>query len=231
MRMPKLIGLILATLTVLLAVPAAAQLNQVGRWQSGDITLDLQQDGTFTLENAPGGEGHDVLTGRYIVPASNTLMVMRVSEFNRGERLTLHAMGDDELDIESPLLGGRVVFTRAFEWAHVLGSKPGVFIGLTVVVMGFAAFMTGQALGRGWKPAWMVLPYAIGMAFADRFLQFALYHENLQSLNGLVFSALVLSIIGFASHRRARVACLAAQYPWLIERTGPFSWRDKSPAP
>lgn len=231
MAMPKLFGLLVAALTLLLSVPAAAQLNQVGRWSAGDIALELRQDGTFTLEAAPGSEGHATLTGRYIVPEGNKLMVMRVTELNRGERLTLHALGDSALELESPLLGGRVSFTRAFEWAHALGSKPAVFIGLTVIVMGFAAYMTGQALGKGWQPAWKVLPYAAGMAFADRFLHFALYHENLLSLNGLVVSVIVLSIIGLASHRMARAARLAAQYPWLIARTGPFTWQEKSPAP
>jgi hypothetical protein len=36
----------------------------------------------------------------------------------------------------------------------LLGTTLPVFIGMTVFVMGFAAFMTGQALANTWQPAW-----------------------------------------------------------------------------
>jgi hypothetical protein len=35
----------------------------------------------------------------------------------------------------------------------LLGTTLPVFIGMTVFVMGFAAFMTGQALANTWQPA------------------------------------------------------------------------------
>ena len=35
----------------------------------------------------------------------------------------------------------------------LLGTSLGVFIGLTVVIIGGAAIMTGRALADGWKPA------------------------------------------------------------------------------
>ena len=56
----------------------------------------------------------------------------------------------------------------------MLGTSLGVFIGITVIVMGFAAYMTGQALGNTWKPAWHAVVYGILLGFADRFLPIGL---------------------------------------------------------
>ena len=38
----------------------------------------------------------------------------------------------------------------------ILGTSLGVFIGLTVIIAGGAAIMTGRAQADGWKPAWQV---------------------------------------------------------------------------
>ena len=39
----------------------------------------------------------------------------------------------------------------------ILGTSIGVFVGLTVIIAGGAAIMTGRALADGWKPAWQVV--------------------------------------------------------------------------
>ncbi|MGH6947263.1 MAG: DUF6867 family protein, partial [Kiloniellales bacterium] len=41
-----------------------------------------------------------------------------------------------------------------------LGTTWPVFITVTLVVMGFASFMTGQALANTWKPYWHAVVYA-----------------------------------------------------------------------
>ena len=35
----------------------------------------------------------------------------------------------------------------------LLGNSLGVYLGLTVGLMGFAAYMTGQATAQTWKPS------------------------------------------------------------------------------
>jgi len=112
----------------------------------------------------------------------------------------------------------------------LLGNSVGVFIGVTVCVIGFAAFMTGQALAVTWKPAWHALAYAVMLGFADRFLAFSLFDGPLLSLPAYLIDTAVLTAIALLAYRMAKVRKMVAQYPWLYERAGLFAWREKSPA-
>jgi len=113
----------------------------------------------------------------------------------------------------------------------LLGNPAGVFLGLTLCVMGFAAFMTGQAMAITWKPAWHAAGYALLLGFADRFLAFALFDGELLSLSGYLIDAAALAAIALVAHRRAQARKMVEQYPWLYERSGAFGWRDKSAGP
>ncbi len=113
---------------------------------------------------------------------------------------------------------------------QVLGASPGVFVGVTVVLAGGAAIAAGSAIGDGWKPAWMVVAAAFGLALADRFLIFALFGGELLSLWGLFLHFVVLAALGLVSWQVTRVSRMVAQYPWRYERASPFSYREKAPA-
>ena len=106
----------------------------------------------------------------------------------------------------------------------------GVFIGMTVCVMGFAAYMTGQAVANTWKPAWHALAYAGLLGLVDRFLVYSLFEGELLSLVGYVIDTAVLGAIALAAFRISQVRRMVQQYPWLYVRTGLFTWREKSPA-
>jgi len=110
-----------------------------------------------------------------------------------------------------------------------LAEGLGVFVGVTLCVMGFAAFMTGQAVANTWKPAWQAVAYALLLGFADRFLVYALFEGELLSLVGYVLDSAVLVAIALAAFRLAQVRKMVQQYPWLYARAGLFAWREKSP--
>jgi len=109
------------------------------------------------------------------------------------------------------------------------GGSLGVFIGVTLGVMGFAAYMTGQAVANTWKPVWHGVAYALLLGLVDRFLIYALFDGALLSGVGYVIDSAVLVVIALLAFRMARVRKMVQQYPWLYARTGLFSWRDKSP--
>ena len=109
---------------------------------------------------------------------------------------------------------------------ELLGASPGVFIGLTVILFGAAAFMTGQGIARTWRPAWQVVPYGLLLAAANRFLSTALFEGRLLSLPAYLVAAFVLVLIAFAAWRMTLVRKMASQYPWLYRRTGLFAYRD-----
>lgn len=111
----------------------------------------------------------------------------------------------------------------------LLGTGLGVYFGLTVCLMGFAAFMTGQAIAITWKPAWHALGYTLLLGLADRFLAFALFEGHLLSLPAYLIDTATLATIALLAWRLARARKMVSQYPWLYERTGPFSWRSRTP--
>ncbi|MGF1640336.1 MAG: DUF6867 family protein [Rhodospirillales bacterium] len=109
----------------------------------------------------------------------------------------------------------------------LLGASVGSFVIVTVVILGFAAYMTGQALAATWRPLWQLFVYCALLAGASRFLIFSLFDGELLSGSGYVIDAAVLmGMAGFA-FRLTRARKMVTQYPWLYERTGIFGWRSR----
>jgi len=111
----------------------------------------------------------------------------------------------------------------------LLGGEIGPFLTMTVVLFGGAAFLTGQALAQGWRPGWQILPFALLLAAADRFLLYALFAAELASLSGFLIAAAMLGGMLLAAYYLTRARKMVSQYPWLYERRGPFDWREKQP--
>ena len=100
-----------------------------------------------------------------------------------------------------------------------------VFVGITVIVFGFASLMTGQALAGTWRPAGWVILYVLLLGFADRFIVWSLFDGDLLSAAGYVVDTAVLLAIGLVSYRVTQVRKMVSQYPWLYGSAGPFAWR------
>jgi hypothetical protein len=107
----------------------------------------------------------------------------------------------------------------------LIGTSLPVFIGVTVLLTGFAAYMTGQAIANTWRPFWQVLVYTALLAAVARFLTYALFDGELLSLSGYAASLLVLVMIGSFAFRLTRARKMVCQYPWLYQRSGLFGWR------
>ena len=112
----------------------------------------------------------------------------------------------------------------------LLGTTPGVFIGLTLILVGGAALLAGRAIGDNWKPARQVVAAALGLALVDRFLIFALFEGELLSLWGFIFHFLVLAALGLVAWRITQVSRFVNQYPWRYRRTSPFGYMELNDA-
>lgn len=112
--------------------------------------------------------------------------------------------------------------------AGILGAQPAVFLGLTVVLFGAVAFLIGRAVADSWRPVWQAVAYVALLGAADRFLHFALFDGDLLSLYGYLAHTLVLQVIGLLGFRWTRARRMVLQYPWLYERAGPLSWRQRT---
>lgn len=110
----------------------------------------------------------------------------------------------------------------------VLGTSLPVFIGVTCVIIGFAAYMTGQAMANTWKPQWQLLVYGALLGLVSRFLIFSLFDGELLSVTGYVIDTAVLVAIGGFAFRLTRARKIVNQYPWLYERNGLFGWKARS---
>ena len=102
-----------------------------------------------------------------------------------------------------------------------------VFLCFTVILMGGAGYLTGQAVASTWRPVWQVIVYALLLGLVDRFLVFALFGGALQSISGYLVDSSVIAAIGLGSFRLNQVRHMIDQYPWRYERSGVFSWREK----
>jgi hypothetical protein len=109
----------------------------------------------------------------------------------------------------------------------LLGGTVSAFFGLTVVLFGFAAFLTGQATAQSWRPAWQIFPAALLLTVADRFLLYAMFGAELASPGGFLIAVAILAAIAGAAYFLTRARKMAQQYPWLYERRGLFGWREK----
>ena len=107
----------------------------------------------------------------------------------------------------------------------MLGTSWPVLLGLTLLLFGGAAWMTGQALAETWRPAWQILPYGLLLSAGDRFFDWALFRHPLGSLPGFVLVAAILLAVATLAYRATRARKLVRQYPWLYERHGLFRWR------
>ena len=112
----------------------------------------------------------------------------------------------------------------------VLYEEPSVwlFLLVTVIMGGWAAWMTGRALALTWKPLGQVLFASAGLTMAVRFIHFALFEGTLFSLQFYAVDFVVVLALALLGYRYTRTKQMTSQYKWLYERTGPLTWREKA---
>lgn len=102
-----------------------------------------------------------------------------------------------------------------------------VFVVLTLILGGGAAFLSGRALARGWKPFSRLFFYMALLAAAVRFFHYALFDGTLLSLYYFLVTYVVLMAAALLGFRWMRTTQMVTQYRWLYERTSPLTWRDR----
>ncbi len=105
---------------------------------------------------------------------------------------------------------------------------PWVFLAMTVILGGGAAFLAGRGLAKSWKPFWRLFFYMVLLAAAVRFFHYALFDGKLTSIYYYLVTYVILSIAGCLGYRAMRTTQMVTQYRWLYERTSPLSWRARA---
>jgi hypothetical protein len=102
-----------------------------------------------------------------------------------------------------------------------------LFILVTVVMGGWAAWMTGRACAQTWRPYLILFAYLAVLTAGVRFIHFALFEGTLITLQFYAVDFVVIQIIGALGYRYTRAAQMATKYGWLYEASGALGWRAK----
>jgi hypothetical protein len=103
----------------------------------------------------------------------------------------------------------------------------GVFLLLTVILGGGAAFLAGRSLAKDWRSLTSLLVFMVPLGLGVRFLHFALFQHPLFSLSHFISTTLILMAFAVLGYRLKRVNQMITQYPWLYERSGLLTWKQK----
>lgn len=102
-----------------------------------------------------------------------------------------------------------------------------VYLGLTLILGGAAAYAMGRSFADSWKPAWQLLLAAPALALGVRFLHYALFEEPLLTPMGYLADAATILALALLGFRMARTDAMVSRYYWLYERTSPLTWRKR----
>lgn len=102
------------------------------------------------------------------------------------------------------------------------------FILVTVVMGGWAAWMTGKACAQTWRSYSSLFVYGLILGVAVRFIHFSMFGGSFVALQYYVVDTIVVLAIAFIGYRYTRAGQMVTQYYWLYERSGPLNWRQRS---
>lgn len=104
----------------------------------------------------------------------------------------------------------------------------GIFLLVTIVLGGGAAWLAGRAIALTWRPWWQVATYSLVLGAAVRFIHFSLFNGTLLSPHYYLVDAAFCLAFGVLGFRAARVKQMVEQYHWLNAPSGPLRWRRKT---
>jgi hypothetical protein len=117
------------------------------------------------------------------------------------------------------------------DWLYEAGANRGwVFLLITVVIGGSAAWVSGKSIAQTWRPMWQIPVYMLLLTAGVRFLHFALFQEPLLPARNWAVDYAVLLVLAASGFRRMRALQISTQYSWLFKASGPFGWRRRPAA-
>ncbi|MHC5305920.1 DUF6867 family protein [Bartonella sp. LJL80] len=103
-----------------------------------------------------------------------------------------------------------------------------VFILVTCLLGGWAAWMTGRACALTWRTRTIALVYMLPLAAAVRFIHYIPpFNGTLMSLHYYLVDLVVLLAFSAMGFQYTRTKQMVRQYSWIYEKSSPFSWRQK----
>jgi hypothetical protein len=104
----------------------------------------------------------------------------------------------------------------------------GEFLGVTVVLFGFTAFLMGQAVAETWRPVGQNVAFGLLLALGNHFIDCSLFEKDWTSVTHYLLDAVWIIVVALFAYRLTLARKMVAQYPWLYVRSGLLSWRERS---
>lgn len=106
------------------------------------------------------------------------------------------------------------------DWLYDAGPNGDwVFLLVTVVMGGLAAYATGSAIAATWRPRWQLVAYGLLIAVAVRFIHYALFYEPFIAPRSYVVDLVLLIAAAAFGFRVTRRRQMREQYDWLVSGT------------
>lgn len=106
------------------------------------------------------------------------------------------------------------------DWLYDAGPNGDwVFLLVTVIMGGMAAYATGSAIASTWRPRWQLVAYGFLIAAAVRFIHYALFDEPFIAPRSYVVDLVVLIAAATFGFRLTRSRQMREQYDWLAPDT------------
>jgi hypothetical protein len=103
----------------------------------------------------------------------------------------------------------------------------GEIFGVSIVLFGFASFLMGQAIAETWRPYWQNIAYGALLALGNHFIDCALFGGDWLSVTHYLLDAAIIIAVASFAYRVTLARKMVLQYPWLYERVGLLSWRER----
>ena len=100
----------------------------------------------------------------------------------------------------------------------------GIFLLVTVILGGGAAWLSGRAIAGTWRASWHLLGYMLILGCAVRFIHFSLFQGTLLSPHYYLVDTVVCMLFGFLGFRATRRYQMVTQYRWINARHGLLGW-------
>jgi Domain of unknown function (DUF6867) len=102
------------------------------------------------------------------------------------------------------------------------------FVFVTLIMGGWAAWMTGKACASNWSRYPTLFIYLVILTAGVRFLHKAPFGGTLIAPYYFVVDLIFIQLIGLLSFRLKLVNQMVGKYGWLFEKAGALNWTARS---
>jgi hypothetical protein len=102
------------------------------------------------------------------------------------------------------------------------------FVLVTLIMGGWAAWMTGKACANSWSRYPTLFIYLLILTAGVRFLHMAPFGGTLLSPYYFLVDLIVIQLIGLLSYRLRLVNQMVGRYGWMFEKISPLNWAARS---